>query len=257
MESLLTLDVDKILATAELLRARVEQRFPSSGLLGLANTLVGITGHAKLRTRELAHTNRWVQAAAIVLGVLLALVPVVTLYVGFAQYREVASSLSDMAQGIDAAINEAILLSVALYFLLTLETRRKRNKSLHALHELRSLAHIIDMHQLTKDPERLSDQWQPTEASPARTPLSPFQLERYLDYCSEMLAILSKVAALYVQHFQDEVVLRAVDEVEALTTGLSQKIWQKITILDRLRDAAPAPVGANGHSEKPDVATPV
>ena len=53
------------------------------------------------------------------------------------------------------------------------------------------------------------------------------------------LAVLGKVAALYVQHFQDEAVLRAVDEVENLTSGLARKIWQKITILDRLRATQP------------------
>ena len=51
-----------------------------------------------------------------------------------------------------------------------------------------------------------------------------------------MLAVLSKVAALYVQNFEDETVLRAVDEVENLASGLSQKIWQKITILARVRE---------------------
>jgi hypothetical protein len=50
-----------------------------------------------------------------------------------------------------------------------------------------------------------------------------------------MLAILSKVAALYVQRIQDESVLRAVDDLEDLTIGLSRKVWQKITILERLR----------------------
>jgi hypothetical protein len=49
-----------------------------------------------------------------------------------------------------------------------------------------------------------------------------------------MLAILSKIAALYVQHFHDPITLAAVDEVQDLTGGLSQKIWQKIMILDRV-----------------------
>jgi hypothetical protein len=35
-----------------------------------------------------------------------------------------------------------------------------------------------------------------------------------------------------VQHAQDHVVLGAVKDVEALATGLSNKIWQKIMILD-------------------------
>jgi hypothetical protein len=90
---------------------------------------------------------------------------------------------------------------------------------------------VIDMHQLTKDPERvLRTDWESTPSSPTET-MSPFLLTRYLDYCSEMLSILGKVAALYVQDFDDEVALAAVNEIEALTTGLSRKIWQKIMIL--------------------------
>lgn len=59
------------------------------------------------------------------------------------------------------------------------------------------------------------------------------ELGRYLDYCSELLSVTSKVAALLVQYFDDAVVLASVNEIEELTTGLSSKIWQKITILDR------------------------
>ncbi len=71
------------------------------------------------------------------------------------------------------------------------------------------------------------------------TPSSPkqemdaYQLMRYLDYCSEMLSLTGKVAAIYAQDFRDAVVLNAVNEVENLTTGLSRKIWQKIMILDK------------------------
>ena len=230
------MDAGKILATAESLRARIEQRFPDSGLSEVSAELALIASEATERGRWLARPHRAIRFAAIILGLLLASVPVVTFYIGWLRFREVASSLADLAQGIDAGVNEALLLSAAIYFLVTLERRLKRNRALQALHELRSLAHIIDMHQLTKDPEVFVGEWQPTKASPARSELTPFQLERYLDYCSEMLAVLSKIAALYVQYFQDDIVLRAVDEVENLASGLSRKIWQKITILDRLRE---------------------
>ncbi|HEX2095240.1 MAG TPA: hypothetical protein VHG28_22780 [Longimicrobiaceae bacterium] len=56
---------------------------------------------------------------------------------------------------------------------------------------------------------------------------------RYLDYCSEMLSLDSKLAALYAQNLHDPVVLAAVDEVEMLTTGLCGKIWQKIVMIGR------------------------
>ena len=188
------------------------------------------------RTSALRHPHYAIRIAAIFFSLLLACVPIVTVYFGFLRFREVAPNLSDFAQGIDAGVNEALLFSAAIYFLLTIEKRLKRKRALEALHELRSLAHIIDLHQLTKDPEVFIGEWEPTRASPSRAKLTPFQLERYLDYCSVMLAVLSKVAALYVQYFQDETVLRGVDEVENLASGLSCKIWQKITILDRLRE---------------------
>lgn len=57
-------------------------------------------------------------------------------------------------------------------------------------------------------------------------------LGRYFDYCSEMLAVVSKIGALYVQNFADPVAVTAVDEIETLTAGLSRKIWQKIMILE-------------------------
>lgn len=87
------------------------------------------------------------------------------------------------------------------------------------------------MHQLNKDPERVFAHGPSTMSSPERD-LTPFQLSRYLDYCSEMLSITSKIAALYVQQFEDAVAVTAVDQVETLCTGLSRKIWQKVTVLN-------------------------
>ena len=87
------------------------------------------------------------------------------------------------------------------------------------------------MHQLMKDPERLASSQPNTASSPVRA-LTASQLGRYLDYCSELLSVISKIAALHVQHFNDPVTLAAVNEIEALTSGLSGKVWQKITLLD-------------------------
>jgi hypothetical protein len=56
---------------------------------------------------------------------------------------------------------------VAIYFLLTVESRVKRRTALRALHELRSIAHVIDMHQLTKDPEQLLSPAMSTASSPS------------------------------------------------------------------------------------------
>ena len=56
-----------------------------------------------------------------------------------------------------------------------------------------------------------------------------------------MLSLTSKVAVLYAQVFPDPVVTDAVSDIERITAGLSQKIWQKIMILQALGpEAAPA-----------------
>ena len=138
--------------------------------------------------------------------------------------------MGDLIQVADAAVNTLVIVGAALVFLVTVETRVKRHRALKALHELRSLAHVIDMHQLYKDPSAVLGE--PTASSPKRT-LSTVQLSRYLDYCSEMLSLTGKIAALYAQKFPDPSVVAAVNEIELLTTGLSRKIWQKMMLLER------------------------
>ena len=86
------------------------------------------------------------------------------------------------------------------------------------------------MHQLTKDPEPFLTR-SSTVSSPQRV-FTRFELARYLDYCSELLSLTSKLAALHVQCLNDPVVLNAVNDVEILAANLSGKIWQKIMILD-------------------------
>jgi hypothetical protein len=133
---------------------------------------------------------------------------------------------------VEAGINDIVLVGAGIYFLLTIETRIKRKVVLRAMHQFRSLAHIVDTHQLTKDPERLLPRGTETAVSPKRT-MTPFELSRYLDYCSEMLSLIGKLAALHAQHFEDEVVLNAVDDMEDLTNGLARKIWQKIALITK------------------------
>ncbi|MBW2374051.1 MAG: hypothetical protein JRF70_16110, partial [Deltaproteobacteria bacterium] len=122
---------------------------------------------------------------------------------------------------------DVVLIGAAVFFLITVDARLKRRRGLRALHVI---AHIIDMHQLTKDPEHLLSGSRGTPSSPRRE-MSAAELGRYLDYCSEMLALTGKVATLYVAEFDDPVVLDAVTEVGNLTTGLSRKVWQKLMVL--------------------------
>ena len=132
---------------------------------------------------------------------------------------------------------DIIFLGLALYFVFTLETRLDRRGSLRELQRLRNIVHIIDMHQLTKDPEHLISPNRTTPSSPARM-LSHFEMSRYLDYCTELLSLSSKVAAVHLQAVNDPVVLSAVSDIEVLSSNLTNKIWQKINIIDAQRRAA-------------------
>jgi hypothetical protein len=97
----------------------------------------------------------------------------------------------------------------------------------------RFMTPFIDMHQLTKDPKRATLA-RPSSESAATRPQNTAELIRYLDYCNDQLALISKIAALHVQRFNDPVTMSAVKEVEELTNGLTRKMWPKIMIFDRI-----------------------
>jgi hypothetical protein len=141
--------------------------------------------------------------------------------------------ISSLLQTLESAAQDLIFFSLAVYFLITLEGRLNRRVSLRALHRLRSIVHIVDMHQLTKDPEHILLPGPDTASSPKRR-FTPFELSRYLEYCSELLSLSSKLAALHVQYVNDPVVLDAVNDIEVLASNLSDRIGQKIVILDTM-----------------------
>ncbi|HEY3220043.1 MAG TPA: hypothetical protein VGJ80_04860 [Gemmatimonadales bacterium] len=215
----LALDAGEIVGTIERLRGRIEEKFPGSGLGKVCGQLLEIAQKARERAEWIARPILAVRIATVVLSVII----VAGLILMVTRLRPPgAFELSQFIQVLEAGINDLVLVGAAIFFLATLESRIKRRRALRALRELRSIAHIIDMHQLTKDPER---------TQPAKREMTAADLARYLDYCSEMLSLTGKVAALYVQNFEDSVALQAVNEIEDLTTGLARKIWQKLTIV--------------------------
>ena len=205
----LVLDATHIVATLEKLHERVSERFPKSGLAKLCGKLV-VTGRA---TAAQADALARPYLALRALGALVAIVALVfqivlVSHIDWSALRRNADVLS-MSQALDATVNLLVLAFGGLWFMLTLEQRLKRRRILRALYELRSYAHIVDMHQLTKDPETISNRGPRTASSPKRS-MTRFQLSRYLDYCSEMSALIGKIAALYVQRY-DDVVIRHIN----------------------------------------------
>jgi hypothetical protein len=234
-----SLDPQRVIETISALEKRITERFPNAGLGGVCAELNAIAQHNSQRAEAIGRRNHLLRAFVflVLAGGVWLLVRIATLI--SISTSTTADNVYSVLQGIEAAMNIIVLMGAALFFLVTIEDRLKRRRALTALHELRSIVHVIDMHQLTKDPSAVVSVGGKTPSSPART-LSPFEVTRYLDYCSEMLSLTSKVAVLYAQAFPDPVVTDAVSDIERITVGLSQKIWQKIMIL-RAEGANAAP----------------
>ena len=192
---------------------------------------------------------------------------------------------------LETVVNDLVFAGIAIFFLLAVPQRMERARVLRVLHRLRSLAHVIDMHQLVKVPERLptarpeaggttspahprgpgagsargggaasseaavgdahgrgagpsGDDVPPVAADGTDAASSPTTDERggelwmtrsemtqYLDYCTEMLSLVGKTAALFAEDTTDGDVLDAVEGIETLTSDMARKVWQKIAII--------------------------
>jgi hypothetical protein len=229
------IDSGAVVATVEHLERRIAERFAGRGLARVAHELVAVARSHEQRALAIRRPA-WglrLASAAILLGVVGA---VVWLSDGRAELiRWHVEDGLQLVQVLESALGALVFLGAALAFLATLELRMKRRRTLEALHELRALAHVVDLHQLSKDPERVAGSVPATASSP-RVDLTPPLLGRYLEYCAELLSLLGKLAALHAQGFPDPVAVDAVDDVTSLTTSLATKIGQKIAILDARLD---------------------
>ncbi len=232
-----TLNPDKIIETLAKLEKRISERFPGSGLAKVCGELIGVARDSKAKTAAAARPNYLLRLGiALVLVLGLALLGYVASII---EIKRGAENVYGVLQGIEAAVNTLVLTGAGVFFLATLESRWKRQRAFMELHQLQSIIHVVDMHQLTKDPSKVSTVGTQTPSSPER-PLTAFELTRYLDYCSEMLSLAAKIAALYAQATKDPVIIESTHGLEQLTANLSSKIWQKIRLTQDMTDAGAA-----------------
>ncbi len=222
----------RLLQTLKVLQQRIDERFPGSGLSQVTKELQGVGDNCVKLTDKLSEPIWVVRLVTIAAIITLIVITVWLVTLSFQMIPAREKNLISLLQGAESAINELIFLSLTVLFFATLESRLKRRMALKSLHRLRSIAHVVDMHQLTKDPIFLLSGYKPTAAVASGRTMTAYELSRYLDYCSELLSIISKLAALHVQNFQDSQVMTTVNDIENLTQGLVGKIWQKIMILD-------------------------
>ena len=254
------LDSAAVRGSAATLQRRIYARFPRRSLWEVGGELIALVdevveggGISRRRIRSARLLSR--------LGVL-----VVLLVFGTAIALAAASIWSnpeslgpvDWLPLLETVVNDLVFAGIAIFFLLAVPQRMERARVLRVLHRLRSLAHVIDMHQLVKVPERL-----PTarpEAGGTTSPAHPrgpgagpardgeaasatnderggelrmtrSEMTQYLDYCTEMLSLVGKTAALFAEDTTDGDVLDAVEGIETLTSDMARKVWQKIAII--------------------------
>jgi hypothetical protein len=208
------LDPAKLIKTSDNLAAWIDKDFNHSHLSVVAANVHRLTQEAVV-TAERIRRPIWLLRIGI-WGLCLA-------FVAGAVHQLVTHRLDEILHFLDETKGTALYFGAFLLAFITLEVRFKRRRAIKAVNELRAVAHIVDMHQLAKD----------QTIGEFREQTTPEKMESYLHACIALLALLSKIGQLYVEHFPDAVATQAVNEFEMIATGLSNKIWMKILSLKR------------------------
>lgn len=222
-----SLESNEIIHTIDELHMRISQRFPKSDLANVCEELLVVAKETEAKSHAVNAPNYPLRA--IILVLIAAAAGVIVFLVRAVQLRTEEVELINLLQGLEAGTNLVIFISVAIFFLFSLESRMARTRALNDLNELRSIVHVIDMHQFSKDPSELL-------SSDSTEGMTRTELTRYLGYCSVMLSLGAKLAALYAQKLPDEIVIDAASDLQNVAGGLSLKIWQKIAILESYED---------------------
>ena len=229
MDNYENLDAIAVRDTVDRLQARISARFPTRNLQSVAGELSEAITELTINPRSPWYrTMQFLSRILVILVGVVALSGIVFLVVG--AVAAAGPEPWEWASFVETIINDVVFAGVAVFFLWQIPKRVQRAHDLESLHRLRSLAHVIDMHQLTKDPDRLSTGYVKTSES-IDLDMDMHELWGYLDYCSEMLSLVGKAGALFAEQNNDDVVLATVEGIEDLTTGMSRKIWQKIALL--------------------------
>jgi len=225
------LDPEKVNDTLAHLHDRIAESFPGRHLADVAVEVSAVVDKIDRQSSDnlpVQRLVRWGSRIAIALLVVLIGVAIGSaIRTGQNQVGDVRAF--EWLQYVESGVNDVVFAALAIYFLISVPNRIRRRRVLETLQRLRSLAHIVDMHQMTKDPDELLPRHEG-----GRTPtgvMNRVDFARYLDYCSALLTLTSKAAALCAEESTDPIVLDTVSEIENLTTGMSRKIWQKISLL--------------------------
>lgn len=217
--------------TASRLVERIQQRFGDDPLTDIARQVLDV---AKMSEKRIARALRvgffirmltWPLVLAAGVGI--------AWWVKSLNLTLRVNDAGDLAQSLDSVFQLLLVLGAGGWFLLSIGTKAQRRSLFKALQELHALTQVIDLVQLDKDPDRLhfsSDQRTPTSPTLGKANTA-FLLGRYLDYCSELLSVLSKIACLYRERVSDEAVLSRLGDFDRLSNQLRANIGSKMGLI--------------------------
>jgi hypothetical protein len=231
-----SLDFQKILSATHVLCNRVNERFPGSGLANVATEVFGFMTEVK-ETEKILLTDSWTGYLMKIGGSALIVITLFATILAAIDYRAGGQiSITDFIQGVNSLLGTVVYAGLAILFVINFELKRKRKIVIRVVNQLKSMAHIIDMHQLSKDPEMICKNLTHTRAHGKVAPMTPFQLRKYLSYCIELLAMLGKIASFHAQRFNDALAAETVSDFERLTGDMAERIAQKISMIPYFED---------------------
>ena len=225
------IDVTQIVSTAERLLRRSRERFPEAGLNELLSELLETSEASHGAVAKASRPAWWLR------------VILVACLVGFTSFllwvsRLVRSSddimnVTVLVQTIWACVELLAVFGGSVVVMFSAEGKLRRRPLIKILSELRSLAHIIDLHQMPLLPPDLRSSLPPTASSPVSgSSMEAALLARYLGYSVEALGLVGLLSAYCAQDVSDQKVLDLAEQTENLALGLSQKITNKIGMVD-------------------------
>ena len=129
---------------------RVEEQFPSSGLSAVANEVAAVAEGTVARVAEIKKPRIGLRIGVGIMVLLVLSGPL--LFSFLLSFSEEVTNLGDFLEATDAGLHMLLVLAGGIYFLVGMENRMRRNQALDAIAEFRSLTHLVDLHQINKNP---------------------------------------------------------------------------------------------------------
>jgi hypothetical protein len=191
------LDPTAVQATVDRLVMRIARRFPDRNLGRVAAELSGLVTEVTVQSSADRRRKRAIDLACRIAGIAIVAVAIAAIILAIHDALPESGDVRGFQwlSVLESGIADLVYAAIAVYFLMSLQER-----------------------------------FHGTDATITFT-LDAAELANYLDYCTEILSLVAKTAALCAEESTDSVVLDTVSEVETLAVGLAREIWQKISLL--------------------------